>query len=914
VATFRDVEARLSADVGEALGRLSREGTSLSLARLAEPEAKAFVVERIADVTADVVTQIFQRTQGNPLFLAEMVGLLQRQGSLDAARQALPLGVREVIRQRLALVGAEDRALLELAAIAGDEPDSSFLARAAELAPVDVESAMLRAVNAGLLLPREPQRYRFSHALVREVLDGDLPAERRRHLHGRAATALEAGHVGRELPFAELSHHLLEGPKEALAQAVKYAIAAAERSLAVFAYEDAIAALARARAAVESEAPASELAGQVLVALGRAQLRRGAVKLGHELCERAAAIARQLGSATLLAEAALAYGLEITAALVNPSLIKLLEEALAALPEGDSALRVRTTARLAAALQPHPNLAYPIGLAEQAIASARRLGDREALLDAMFTGISAMMDIVDPRRRLPLNLEVEQLAAGYGDSERLLRTQARLVFDHMELGDFAAADARIALFERLANDAGAERYLWRVPLFRSMRAMIHGRFGEAEAASEEARRLGVAAKDPLLERCYVFHREGLLRAWERHDELVAYDPEARRMRAALYSGPHWQNGGSAFSYSRVEDLDNARLYLELIPDGDWPLVHNPPAFMHLGEPLALVGREQPVQRVYELLLPAAHRCLSWGFTKFVWDGTATRVLALLAARLGRWQEAEGFFEQALHKLAELDARPYLARTRYEYGRALLQLGHADAGQRGRQLLEDAGALAGALEMPGLRSLCERRLSTGLPTSRPLASSPRPPAPAFQTTAGLPFSLLLDGETWQVTYKDHAFRLRDSLGLRYLSRLCEEPNRGLTALEISGSSSSDDAVVDQGDSGELLDEQARESYRARQRELQQELEEAEGFSDLGRAARARQELEFLAAELSRAVGLGGRARRAGGAAERARSAVQRRIKNALERVREQSPELAELLERCVKTGSECIFSPERALPR
>jgi len=240
------------------------------------------------------------------------------------------------------------------------------------------------------------------------------------------------------------------------------------------------------------------------------------------------------------------------------------------------------------------------------------------------------------------------------------------------------------------------------------------------------------------------------------------------------------------------------------------------------------------------------------------------VLALLAARLGRWQEAESFFQQALHKLEELDARPYLARTRYEYGRALLQLGHADALQRGRGLIEAAGALAAALEMPGLRRLCERRLSTGLPTSRPPPSAARPAESTFATTAGLPFSLLLDGETWSVTYREQTFRLRDSLGLRYLSRLCEQPNRGLSALEISGSSPSDDAVVDQGDSGELLDEQARESYRARRLELQQELEEAEGFSDLGRASQARQELEFLAAELSRAVGLGGRARRAGGA--------------------------------------------------
>ena len=67
--------------------------------------------------------------------------------------------------------------------------------------------------------------------------------------------------------------------------------------------------------------------------------------------------------------------------------------------------------------------------------------------------------------------------------------------------------------------------------------------------------------------------------------------------------------------------------------------------------------------------------------------------------------------------------------------------------------------------------------------------------------------------------------------------------------------------------------------------------------------------MLGAELGRAVGLGGRARRAGGAAERARSAVQRRIKNAIERIGEHAPALAALLGRTVRTGNYCVYRPD-----
>ena len=113
----------------------------------------------------------------------------------------------------------------------------------------------------------------------------------------------------------------------------------------------------------------------------------------------------------------------------------------------------------------------------------------------------------------------------------------------------------------------------------------------------------------------------------------------------------------------------------------------------------------------------------------------------------------------------------------------------------------------------------------------------------------------------------------------------------------------------GSSGELLDDEARRSYQRRLEDLEETVAEAESFGDAARAARARDEIEMLGAELGRAVGLGGRARRAGGAAERARSAVQRRIKNAIERVSEHAPALAALLSRTIRTGNFCVFRPD-----
>jgi tetratricopeptide (TPR) repeat protein len=915
LVTFRDVEAQLSARVGEAIGRLTREGTSMSLRRLSQSEAELLLRARTADIGENEITALYRRTQGNPLFLQELAALCASQRDASLSGGKLPQSVREVLRERLARPSAPVREALEAAALGGDLIDPPLIAAALSLPLSEVQQRLALAENAGVIVSRAGRGFSFFHALVREVLTQDLSSDRRRELHGALARSI-AQRSERDVPWLELAHHWLEAGSTALPEAVRCALRAAQQAIGRFAFEEAVSVLERAHAATSAEPGATELRARVLIALGQAQIQRGAGSIGQGLCLEAAALARELRDPELLASAALAFGLEIKAALIDPALIALLQEALAALPEQDSPLRVQIMARLGAAMQPHHDLRYPISLAEAAIAAARRIGDPVTLLYALSTGMSAMMDIVDPRQRLPLNLEAEQLAQNQGDRERVLRSVVRLTFDHMELGDLAAADVRIAHFERLTREAKAARYAWRVPLFHSMRAMMHGRFHESEELLERAHELATRAEDPQLERCYGFHREGLLRAWERHEEMAAFDLHVRPLRAALYGGPHWQNGGSAFTHSRLEAVEKTKLYLDLIPQDDWPLVHNPPAFAHLGEPLALCGSEALVKRVYALLSPAAHRCVSWGFTKFIWDGTATRVLGLLAARLGRYDEANAHFSAALTQLEGMDARVYLQRTRYEYGRALLAFAHPEDRDRALRLIESALSGARALDMQGLCRLAEQRLAAApnapsKPSPAERAVTPAPSTPAADGGTDLGFRFVPEGEFWTVSYAALSFKLRDSLGLRYLARLFAQPDQPIHVLELSSGDADAATAVTPGDSGELLDPQAVQSYRRRAEALEAELAEARAWNDAARTNRAREELEFLQAELTRAVGLGGRIRRAGSSSERARSAVQRRIRNVLERIRSQSPELAEILDRSVKTGTYCVFRASEA---
>jgi hypothetical protein len=81
----------------------------------------------------------------------------------------------------------------------------------------------------------------------------------------------------------------------------------------------------------------------------------------------------------------------------------------------------------------------------------------------------------------------------------------------------------------------------------------------------------------------------------------------------------------------------------------------------------------------------------------------------------------------------------------------------------------------------------------------------------------------------------------------------------------------------------------------------------------RAAQAEAEREFLARELARAVGLGGRDRRAGAASERARSAVTRAIRQGLSRIREHNRPLGAHLDGTIRTGTYCAYRPDARVP-
>jgi hypothetical protein len=157
---------------------------------------------------------------------------------------------------------------------------------------------------------------------------------------------------------------------------------------------------------------------------------------------------------------------------------------------------------------------------------------------------------------------------------------------------------------------------------------------------------------------------------------------------------------------------------------------------------------------------------------------------------------------------------------------------------------------------------------------------------------------------------------------YLAALLASPRVEHHALQLAGGIASPgrqsgssraldglDAATGLGDSGNMLDAEAKKAYRDRADDLRADIAEAEDWNDTERAQRARQELDFLASELGRAVGLGGRDRRAASSTERARLSVTRAIRSAVRRIAGELPALGAHLDASIRTGTFCSYQPE-----
>jgi DNA-binding SARP family transcriptional activator len=419
VGAYRDVDPTLADPLTTTLTELAREPVTRTvvLGGLGEADVVRFIeVAAPRASAAELGVVVHAETEGNPLFVGEIVRLLAAERRLEepaAAPLGIPQNVRGVIGRRLRHLSDDCNRLLTLASVLGREFDLDALAsvsgleRDAVLELLD-EGTEARAVSEA---PGVIGRMRFAHALVRDAAYHGVTRSRRIQLHRQVGDALEALYSSDLDPhLAELAHHFFEAAAGGNAsKAVDYARRAGARAVALLAYEEGARLYEMALEALGTDGAAStQLRCELLLALADAQGRAGDAQAAKSQSLRAADLARSAALPGLLARAAAAYGGRFlwTHELTDARLVPLLEDGLSALGEGDRVLRVRLLARLAAALRHGPSRERRERISEEAVQIARRIGDPATLAYALTAAEAALLAPWTARRRLAEGQEI----------------------------------------------------------------------------------------------------------------------------------------------------------------------------------------------------------------------------------------------------------------------------------------------------------------------------------------------------------------------------------------------------------------------------------------------------------------------------------------------------------------------------
>jgi len=915
-ATYRTTELLPDHPLTEAVSDLHRIPSAhrLTLSGLAEADVGA-VIEGIsgAPPAPAVVGAIHHETEGNPLFVGEVVRLLVAEGRLDSAggpgSLAIPQGVREVIGRRLLRLSDACTGVLTLAAVLGRDFELEPLRRLSEHSADELLEVLDEAETARLVvdLPGALGWRRFSHALIRETLYEDLSVTQRLRLHRTAGTVLEAVYAAElDAHLPELAHHFAQAaPAGEAHKAVEYARRAADQALARLAYEEAVRLFGIALQALESAPPVDDVERcELLVALAEAQAKGGDLAGAQPVYLRAADLARRLGLAEQLSRAALGYGGRLiwSRRAKDPHIVPLLEDALEALGPADSELRVRVMARLACALRSDPDPGPRERIGREAVEIARRLGDPGTLSYAL-DGLAGALwgpDAIEERRAL--HTEGLREAERGRDRERELAAKLGGTMLALEIGDLAHVRAAIQGSRLITTQVQQPAYVWFEVSISAVLAMAEGRFEEAAELGQQAKRQGERSTLWNAGAVYAMHRAML------YAEIGGLDALEHELWEALeeYGGEYPMYRGVLARYlaarGRTAEAETVLApiatndFADMPRDNEWIFT-----LCLLAETAVLLQDPSRIEALYEQLAPYA-AWTAFGPAEGLL-GSVESFLGLLAGAAGRLDDALEHLDRGEAENARMGFHAHIARTRFWRARVLRARDAAGDRERADAQLAAAASVA---ERLGMRTLLDEISSfTGgaAPEVRPAAAAA---------------TLRPEGEYWSVAFGDAAFRLKDSKGLGYLARLVAESGREFHALDLVTETAGggpaarpDDGLsVDAGGgTGPALDATAKAAYRSRLADLEATIDEAEAAGDSERAARARDERDAIAVELAGAVGLGGRDRPTASAAERARLNVTRALRSAVARIGEHSPELGTHLDRSVRTGIFCAYEPD-----
>lgn len=708
---YRDTDLARTHPLADALADLRRrpETERLALHGFDEDAVVSFVEaaagERLDERGMALARAIHRETEGNPFFVGQVLrhlvesGRVVRRGDAwtydgDVAQLGIPEGVREVVGRRMSRLSEEANRVLQLAAVAGLEFEVAVLEHA--LDGEDVLDAVDEAAAARIVqeLPVRPASYRFTHAVVRETLYGELSSVRRAALHTRIGQAIEACHSGTlQSHYAKLARHFGEGPRaEDAAKAAEYAVAAGRQALNRVAYEEALEYAERGLEVLALGRPHHELAARLHLLVMDARLGLGEGAAAMEAGNRALGAARASGSRVTFARVVSSVGSFSPADWLRAESDA--EEALTGLGDDLPELRASLLTQLAVWRREQARRADVDAMTREAVEITSRPGLGASLVYALSARCAVLYDdlpVGDLRALAERCVDVARATGNLIQQYRGLWTRSVIM---LTAGDRRAFQSHGHELSAIGRRTGGTFPQHIELLGRVGEATWDGRFDEAEWLLEEARQRfgGVAlfafrhaAQLALLR----IERGQLDEALSMAEAGAAITPRLAGWRAALAALR--AATGDIVAAERVLDETIADDY-ELLRFGDYRLF----ACSFLAEACAATGRADVAAFISDSVTPQAGR-IAMVASGMLCGGSTDRTLGICCAVLGRHDEARAHFDAALDIEGRVQSPVLQTRTRYWQGWALIQAGDREAAkpvlERARADAERIGMLA-----------------------------------------------------------------------------------------------------------------------------------------------------------------------------------------------------------------------------
>jgi DNA-binding SARP family transcriptional activator/class 3 adenylate cyclase len=715
---YRDTELNHDHPLVELLADFRRQpgAARLALSGLAEADVVRFMAQAAGhDLDDDglaLARVIHTETEGNPFFVREIIrhltetgGIERRDGRwgtpLPVNELVVPEGIREVVGRRLGRLSDDAKHALRVAAVVGPEFDMAVVGSAAELDEERVLAALEEAMATRLVVevPGRVPRHRFAHALVRGTLYGELSAARRVTLHRKVALAIEAVHPGSDDRLPALAYHWARAaaPTEDTDRAVDYAIRAGDRALALLAHDDAAGYYTSALELLDAVGAKEQdpRRVQLLISRGEAERRAGDPAYRQTLLD-AAGLARQLGDVQGLARAALANtrGHMWTGVFeVDTARIEILEAAIAAVQDNDLPARARLLATLGLELAWSPDPTRRLTLSEEALSIARSLDDPATLAQVLLARDYTILFPDNLAERFAATTDLLAIAELLGDPVLRSRALSLRFKAAMELADVAEAERCVTANRELVADLGQPMLTWAALHHHATLCVLHGH-PDAETAVTAA---GDLAPAPLKGMFTNGHRYALYIEQERAAELAAFT----RQWADRTQHP-FPKSALAHALALTGQLDAAAELFDEFAATDFAIPTHNVTWLLFGAECAWLcarlHRTEHVPRLRAWLEPWAEQFAVGGFAGAVL-GSVAHYLGLLSSIVGDWPAADGYFAQAARTYERAGAPIWLARTRVEWARMLLDRNEPGDDKRADELLSQALATAADVELP-----------------------------------------------------------------------------------------------------------------------------------------------------------------------------------------------------------------------